>query len=447
MITPETKYAKIDNIHVAYQIFGSGSIPIVMAPGWTSHIEYAWEEPSYAYFLERLGTFGHVVWFDKRGTGLSDKVNDLPTLEQRMDDIRAVMDAVGFQKAVVFGISEGGSMCALFAATYPQRTTAMILYGAFAKRLWSKDYPWAPTLEERKKWIESLESGWGGPVEVSGLAPSVARDERFVKWFTTYGRLSASPSAAIALAKMNTYIDIRNILPSIHVPTLVMHRRGDRDSSVENGKYLSQNIPGAKFVELEGEDHIPWVGDSNAILDQIEEFLTGVRSNRKQDQDERVLATILLTDIVGSTEKANQLGDKSWKSLLTKHNEIVRRELERFNGREVKSTGDGFLLMFDGPARAIKCACSVRDRIRSQLGISITAGIHTGECELIGKNDIGGIAVHIASRVESVAKQDEVLVSSTVKDLVSGSGISFSDLGMHTLKGISEQWRLFRVLN
>ncbi len=380
-------------------------------------------------------------------TGLSDKVKDLPTLEQRMDDIRAVMQAVGFEKAAVFGISEGGSMCALFAATYPQRTTALILYGAFAKRLWSEDYPWAPTLEEREKWIESLESGWGGPVEISDLAPSVAHEEHFVKWFTTYGRLSASPSAAVALARMNTYIDIRNVLPSIHVPTLVMHRRGDRDSSVENGKYLSQNIPGAKFVELEGEDHIPWVGDSNAIVDQIEEFLTGMRSENSSDLNERVLATILLTDIVGSTEKANQLGDKGWKSLITKHNEIIRKELERFNGREIKSTGDGFLLTFDGPARAIKCACSVRDRIRSQLGISIRAGIHTGECELIGENDIGGMAVHIASRVESFAKQDEVLVSNTVKDLVSGSGIKFSDLGLHTLKGIPEQWRLLKVLN
>ncbi len=447
MIVPETKYAKIDDVHIAYQIFGSGSIPVVVAPGWTSHIEYAWEEPSYAHFLERLGSFARVAWFDKRGTGLSDKVKDLPTLEQRMDDIRAVMQAVGFEKAAVFGISEGGSMCALFAATYPQRTTALILYGAFAKRLWSEDYPWAPTLEEREKWIESLESGWGGPVEISDLAPSVAHEEHFVKWFTTYGRLSASPSAAVALARMNTYIDIRNVLPSIHVPTLVMHRRGDRDSSVENGKYLSQNIPGAKFVELEGEDHIPWVGDSNAIVDQIEEFLTGMRSENSSDLNERVLATILLTDIVGSTEKANQLGDKGWKSLITKHNEIIRKELERFNGREIKSTGDGFLLTFDGPARAIKCACSVRDRIRSQLGISIRAGIHTGECELIGENDIGGMAVHIASRVESFAKQDEVLVSNTVKDLVSGSGIKFSDLGLHTLKGIPEQWRLLKVLN
>ena len=440
---PETKYAKIDGVHVAYQMFGSGPINLVLAPGWISHIEFAWEEPSYARFLERLGSFARVAWFDKRGTGLSDKVKDLPTLEQRMDDIRAVMDAVGFERAALLGVSEGGSMCALFAATYPQRTSALILYGAFAKRLRSEDYPWAPTMEEREKWIQSLENGWGGPIEVSDLAPSVAHDERFVKWFATYCRLSASPSAAIALARMNTDIDIRNILPSIHVPTLVLHRSGDRDVNIENGRFLSRSIPGSKFLELKGKDHIPWVGDADAIVDQIEEFLTGVRSPQRDDRD-RVLATILLTDIVSSTEKASELGDAGWKTLLMRHNEIIRSELERFKGHEVKSTGDGFLSTFDGPARAIRCATSIRDRTR-QLGIFVRAGIHTGECELIGGNDIGGIAVHIAARIESLAQSGEILVSSTVKDLVSGSGIKFIDAGMHTLKGVEDQWRVYRV--
>lgn len=438
---PETKYAKIGSIHVAYQLFGNGPIQLVVAPGWTSHIEYAWEDPSYARLLERLGTFARVVWFDKRGTGLSDKVANLPTLEERMDDITAVMDAVGFEKAALFGVSESGSMCALFAASHPSRTSALILYGAYPKRIWSEDYPWAPTLEEREKWIQTLETGWGRPGDLSVLAPSAADDERFANWFATYGRLSASPAAAVALAKMNTYIDIRDVLGSIHVPTLVIHRIGDGDVSVENGRYIARNIPGAKLVELAGDDHIPWVGDTDAIVDQVEEFLTGSKSPRQID---RVLATILLTDIVGSTEKANQLGDKMWKDLLSHHNEIVRKELVRFGGREVKSTGDGFLCTFDGPARAIRSACSIRDNVR-QLGLSIRSGIHTGECELIGQRDIGGIAVHIASRVESIANSGEVLVTSTVKDLVAGSGIQFKDLGMRALKGIPEEWRLFKV--
>jgi class 3 adenylate cyclase len=438
---PDTKYAKSGDVHIAYQVFGTGKIPLVVGPGWASHLEYSWEDPTYAKFLQRLGSFAHVVWFDKRGTGLSDRVSELPTLEQRMDDIRAVMDAVGFEKAFLFGFSEGGSMCALFAATYPQRTNALILYGAFAKRLWSQDYPWAPTIEEREKWIQSLEKGWGGPIEVSTLAPSAVGDEQFAKWFATYTRLSVSPSAAVSLARMNTYIDIRNILSSIHVPTLVIHRVGDIDVKVENGRYIAKNIPGAKYVELPGEDHILWVGDTDAIADEVEEFLTGVRSPRQID---RILATILLTDIVGSTEKTKELGDSVWKKVLLKHNEIVTKELERFRGMKIKSTGDGFLCTFDGPARAIRCACSIRNEVH-ELGLAIRAGLHTGECELIGDGDIGGVNVHIAARVASIANADEVVVSSTVRDLVSGSGIKFLDLGMHSLKGIAEQWRLFKV--
>jgi class 3 adenylate cyclase len=438
---PETKYAKSGDVHIAYQIFGSGQIKLVLAPGWASHIEYAWEEPVYARFLQRLGSFARVVWFDKRGTGLSDRVSNLPTLEQRMDDIRAVMDAVGFEHAVLFGVSESGSMSILFAATYPKRTDALILYGSFAKRQWSEDYPWAPTRQEREKWIGSLEKGWGGPLEIPTLAPSAVNDDRFSKWFATYGRLSVSPSAAVALARMNTEIDIRNILSSIHVPTLVLHRTGDRDVNVEEGRYLARSIPEAKFVELPGEDHVPWAGDVDEIADEAEEFLTGVRPPQSSD---RVLATILLTDIVSSTEKLNELGDRRWKSLLLKHNEVVRKELAKYRGREVKTTGDGFLATFDGPARAIKCACSIRDEIRG-LGMTIRAGLHTGECEVIGENDIGGVSVHIVQRVESKAGPQQVLVSSTVKDLVAGSGIQFSDLGVHSLKGIPGEWRLFEV--
>jgi pimeloyl-ACP methyl ester carboxylesterase len=337
---PETRYAKSGDVHIAYQVFGSGTLDLVLVPGWASHIEYAWEEPSYANFLQRLASFSRVTWFDKRGTGLSDREVGLPSLEERLDDIRSVMDAVGIERAAIFGVSEGGSMSALFAATHPERASSLILYAAFAKRLWSPDYPWAPMPEARQAWIDSLEKGWGGPVELDSLAPSVANNERFEKWFTAYGRLSVSPAAAVALAKMNTHIDIRDILSSIHVPTLVVHRTGDKDVNTGNGRYLAQNIHGAKFVELPGEDHLPWVGDSDAIIDEVEEFLTGVRPAPLAD---RVLATILFTDIVDSTTKANQLGDRNWKNLLLKHNQLVRNELSRFRGHEVKTTGDGFL--------------------------------------------------------------------------------------------------------
>jgi class 3 adenylate cyclase len=427
-------------VHIAFQTFGEGELNLVVVPGWASHIEYAWEDPAYAHFMDRLGSFCRVMWFDKRGTGLSDRDVGMPTLEQRMDDVRAVMDAVGVERAAVLGVSEGGSMSALFAATHPERVSSLILYGAFACRIRSPDYPWAPTLDERQKWIESLEQGWGGDFELDTLAPSRANEESFRKWFTTYGRLSVSPSAAVALARMNTYIDIREVLPSIRVPTLVIHRRGDRDVKMGNGVYLARHIPGAKFVELAGEDHIPNAGDSDAIIDEIEEFLTGVRPTGNPD---RVLATILFTDIVDSTRRATEMGDSRWRSLLHQHNEIVRAELSKFRGREVKTTGDGFVATFDGPGRAIRCARAVVESVKN-VGISVRTGVHTGECEMVG-NDIAGVAVHIAARVAGMAKGDEVLVSSTVKDLVSGSGIQFEDKGYHSLKGVESKWHLYSV--
>jgi pimeloyl-ACP methyl ester carboxylesterase len=437
---PKTEYARSGDVHIAYQVFGKGSIGLVLAPGWVSNIEYAWEDPSYAHFLQRLASFSRVVWFDKRGTGLSDREVGLPTLEQRMDDVRTVMDAAGLDQAALFGVSEGGSICALFAATYPTRTLALILYGAFAKRIWSNDYPWAPKPEEREKWLESLERGWGDAAELETLAPSTAHNERFRKWFATYGRLSVSPAAAVALGRMNTPIDIRDILPSIHIPTLVIHRTGDRRVLIGNGRYLAQNIPEAKFVELPGDDHLPWAGDVDAIADETEEFLTGTRPIQYTN---RVLTTILFTDIVGSTARANELGDDKWKRLIMEHNQVVRRELASFGGNEVKATGDGFLARFDGPARAVKCACTIQGSVR-KLGITIKAGLHTGECELIDR-DIGGLGVHIAARVAEKAKKEQVLVSSTVKDLVSGSGIQFKDAGLHVLKGVPGRWRLFMV--
>jgi class 3 adenylate cyclase/pimeloyl-ACP methyl ester carboxylesterase len=438
---PETKYAKSGDVYIAYQSFGEGPGNIVFVPGWISHVEYAWEEPSFARFLRRLGSFARVVWFDKRGTGLSDRVAGLPILEQRMDDVRAVMDQVGLDRAAVFGTSEGGSMSALFAATYPERTTALILYGAFAKRVRSPDYPWAPTNEERAQWITSLEGGWGVGSELETLAPSVAHDAAFVRWFATYGRMSATPSAAVALARMNSEIDIRSILPAIHVPTLILHRTDDRDVMVENGRFLAQSIPGAKYVELPGEDHIWCVGDSDSILDAVEQFLTGARVSRSAD---RLLLTVLFTDIVGSTERAHAVGDKQWRTLLLQHNEVVRRELARYRGREVKTTGDGFLASFDGPARGIQCACAIRDAAAS-LGLSLRLGLHTGECEVLG-TDVGGVGVHLAQRVMNEAAAGEVLVSSTVRDLVVGSGLQFKDRGIRPLKGIPGEWRLFEVV-
>ncbi|HYM91797.1 MAG TPA: alpha/beta fold hydrolase, partial [bacterium] len=376
----------------------------------------------------------------KRGTGLSDPVVELPTLEQRMDDVRAVMDAVGSERAALFGLSEGGSMCALFAATYPKRTSALILCGAFAKRIWSPDYPWAPTPEERQRFFDAIETGWGGIVDLKTLAPSAADDPQFRDWWSTYLRLGASPGAALAHARMNTEIDIRHVLGSIRVPALVLHRSGDLDAKVEEGRYIADRIPGAKFVELAGRDHLPFVGDADALLDEVEEFLTGVRTS---PEAERILATVLFADIVGSTKRAAELGDRRWRDLLEAFYALIRRNLAAFRGREIDTAGDGVLATFDGPARAIRCACAIRDAAR-ELGIEVRTGLHTGECEVIGPK-LGGIAVHIGARVASHAGAGEVLVSSTVKDLVAGSGLRFEDRGAHALKGVEGEWRLFAV--
>ncbi|MCI4330939.1 MAG: adenylate/guanylate cyclase domain-containing protein [Thermoplasmata archaeon] len=437
----ETRYAKSGGVYIAYQRFGSGPLDLVLVPGWVSHLEYAWEDPVHARFLERLASFARVVCFDKRGTGLSDRVAGLPILEERTEDVRAVMDHIGLERAAIFGVSEGGSMSALFAATHPDRTTALILYGAFAKRIWSKDYPWAPTPEEREQWITSLEAGWGGGGDLSTIAPSIAHDPAAREWYGTYCRVSATPSAAVTLARMNTDIDIRSLLPSIHVPTLVLQRMGDRDVSFENGRFLARSIAGAKLVELAGDDHAWWAGDMDSILDEVEEFLTGSRPIATTD---RRLTTVLFTDIVGSTERAGTGGDKPWRDLLVRHNELVRKELARFHGREVKTTGDGFLATFDGPARGIQCARAIRESVAS-LGISLRFGLHTGECEILGE-DVAGVGVHLAQRVMAKAAPGEILVSSTVKDLVSGSPLRFDARGAHSLKGVPGKWRLFAVL-
>lgn len=439
---PVTRYAKSGDVSIAYQVVGDGPFDLIFVSGWVSNVESSWEDPQLAAFFRKLASFSRLILFDKRGTGLSDRVPtvELPTLEQRMDDVRAVLDAAGSTRAALLGVSEGAGMSILFAATYPQRTIALAIYGGFAKRLWAPDYPWAPTMEERQAWIASLAAGWGGTVDMETLAPSRAGDSHFARWFATYLRRSASPSAAVSLAEMNTYVDVRSVLPTVHVPTLVMHRAGDRDVNVANGRYIAKHIPGAKFVELPGIDHVWFSGDSEAIVDEVEEFLTGARQVSHRD---RMLATVLFTDIVGSTETATAIGDRRWHELLEKHRAVVRREIARFGGREVNTTGDGFLITFDGPARAVRCAIALVEAVR-QLGIVLRVGIHTGECEIIG-HDIAGIAVHIASRVQASAAPNEILVSSTLRDLVAGSGLRFKSRGKHQLKGIPGEWELLAV--
>src|SRR2546426_4045513 len=437
---PETRYARSGDVNIAYQVLGNGPIDLVYVPGWVTNIDYAWEEPSLARYYRRLASFSRLILFDKRGTGLSDQTAKLPTLEQRMDDVRAVMDAVGSKRAALFGASEGGNMCILFAATYPERTSALVTLGIFANRIWDPEYPWAPTPEERQKWYDLLEQEWGGVVDLSTLAPSVANDERFKQWWASFLRLSASPGAALALARTNTQIDVRHILPAIRVPTLVLHRTGDLDVKVEEGRFIAERIPGAKFVELSGRDHLPWVGDQNAILDEVEQFLKNIQQVPEPD---RVLATVLFTHTLGPTAGATKLRPPQWRDLLERHYQLVRRELEQFRGHEIETTEDRLLATFDGPARAIRAACGVNDSARL-LGIEIRAGLHTGECDVIG-NKVGGVTVEIGAHVAVKATSGEILVSSTVKDLVAGSGIRFEDRGAHALKGVAGKWRLFAV--
>lgn len=439
-MTPKTRYAKSGDLHIAYQVVGEGPFDLVYIPGWVSHVELAWEEPLKARFLERLATFSRLIIFDKRGTGLSDRVSNdqLPTLEVRMDDLTVVMNAVGSQRAALFGLSEGGSLAALFAATHPERTRALVLAHTFASRIWSPDYPWAPTPEQREKECEFVEREWGNLMDVAHYSPSKAGDVEFAMREAARMRRSASPGAAVALLRMNTKIDIRSILPTIRVPTLVMHRTGDQDVNVAEGRYITERIPGARFVELPGDDHMPWIGDQGLFLDEIQEFLTGIRP---APEYERVLSTVLFTDIVGSTEAAVSHGDRNWRDLLSRHHTIARAEIARFRGREINTAGDGFIATFDGPARAVRCAGAMRNALQP-LGIDIRAGVHTGEIELDG-DDVGGIAVHICARVAAAAAAGETLVSSTVKDLVSGAGLVFTDRGAHALKGVPGEWRLF----
>jgi class 3 adenylate cyclase len=436
---PDTRYAQSAGVNVAYQVVGHGPVDVVYVPGWVSHVELAWELPELAAGFERLASFSRLILFDKRGTGMSDPVpaDQLPTLEQRMDDVRAVMDAVACERAAIFGASEGGNMSMLFAATYPERTIALCTFGCTAKRIWSPDYPWAPTREKRLETFAETERYWTTGLGWQDMAPSL--DPASLSELARYYRRCASPGAAVALLKMNTYVDVRDVLPTIRVPAVVMHRTADRDANVEEGRYIAANIPGARFVDFPGADHSWWTQGRDAILDEIEELVTGARP---VPEPNRVLATVLVTDIVGSTERVRALGDRAWADLLARHRAAVRRELERFRGREVDTAGDGFLATFDGPARAIRCAVAIRRAMRA-LGLELRTGVHTGECELLGDR-VAGIAVHTSARISALAAPNEVLVSATVRDLVSGSGIVFEDRGEHELKGVGER-RIFVV--
>jgi len=440
MLNPTTYYARSGDVSIAYQVLGSGPLDLVFVPGWVSHLEYAWEEPAIARMYRRLSSFCRLILFDKRGTGLSDRVPGFPTLEQRMDDVRAVMDAVGSQRAALLGISEGGGMCILFAATYPGRTAALIGVGIFAKRIWSPDYPWAPTPEQRQAFFDDIRDHWGDVVDLETLAPSKIHDERFRQWWITFLRRSASPGAALELARWNTEIDVRHVLPSVQAPTLIIHRAGDRDAALDEGRYIAAHIPGAKFVELPGQDHLVWVGDTDAIVDEVETFLTGARPVK---ESRRILATVLFTDIVDSTRHLANLGDRRWRELMDAHEGLVRRLVEEYGGQVRQNTGDGFQATFDGPARAVRCALAIRDDVR-RLGVDIRAGLHTGEVEA-RPDGVGGIAVHIAARVLALAQPGEVWVSRTVKDLIAGSGIQLAEQGHFALKGVPDEWRLYRA--
>ena len=443
MRTPSTRYAKSGDASIAYQVVGEGPIDVVLVLGFATHLELQWDSPPFARFFERVSAFSRLIIFDKRGTGLSDPVTEAPTLEQRVDDVRAVMDAAGSECAALFGISEGGPMSVLFAATHPHRATALILHGAMGRTTEAPDYPWASPEEAlRESAAEFIAPYWGQQAEgmVELFAPSFVGDPQTVDFFARMQRSAASPAMQRHLFEMFLDVDVRAILPTIQVPTLVLHRHGDRVVNRRAGEELAAQIRSARYVELPGVDHLPWAGDSEAVLGEIEEFLTGARS---VPEPERVLATVMFTDIVGSTARAAELGDASWRELLGAYEAAVRRELTRFRGRMVKMLGDGCLATFDGPARAIRCARAIADSAGA-IGLEVRIGVHSGEIELMD-NDVGGIAVHIAARVGALASSGEVLVSGTVKDLVAGSGIAFVDRGVQRLKGVPDEWRLFAV--
>jgi class 3 adenylate cyclase len=440
---PPIRYAKSGEVHIAYQVAGDGPVDLLVVPGFVSHIELFWDNPEIQRFAGTLGRFARLIAFDKRGSGMSDPVAEVPTLEQRMDDVRAVMDAAGSERAVLMGISEGGPMCILFAATYPERTQGLILLGAMARSTWAPDYPWATTREGLiEAALEFTAPAWGTGENLEVFAPSFGGDAAMRAWWAKLERMAASPSMMEKVLLMFLDVDVREALPLVQAPTLVLHRHGDRVVNVGAGRWLAEHIPGARFVELPGRDHVPWAGDTEPLIGEIEEFVTGQRTAPVVER-ERVLATVMFVDLVGSTERAAAVGDRRWRDELERYYARVATELERFRGRQIKTIGDGVLACFDGPGRAIRCAQSIAAAV-GQLGLPARVGLHTGECGLLG-DDVGGIAVHIGARIVALAAPGEVLLSSTVKDLVAGSGIAFRDNGSHVLKGVPGEWRLYAV--
>jgi class 3 adenylate cyclase/pimeloyl-ACP methyl ester carboxylesterase len=435
----EVRYARSEDVHIAYQVVGDGPVDLVYSPGIWSNLEIMWEWPAWADYLDRLASFSRLILFDMRGIGLSDRGSQAPILELQTNDIGAVMDAVGAETATIFGGARAGAMAMLFAATHPHRTRALILYAPIARTLAADDWPSGMSEQEQRRFVErfTAEMGTGENLDLQG--PSF--DPAFKTWWARFERLVATPGAYQELANIFTPLDVRQVLPHIQAPTLVLHRAGDRIVKAAQGRAIAEAIQGARFVELPGKDHIPFLGNKDVLVDEIEEFLTGVRPAPETD---RILATVLFTDIVGSTERASAMGDTAWRSLLQRHHAIVRKELQRFRGREVDTAGDGFLATFEGPARGIRCAEAIRGNLRG-IGLDIRSGLHTGEVEIMGEG-ISGIAVHIGARVAALAKPGEILASSTVKDLVAGSGLIFEDRGSHQLKGVPDEWHLFAVV-
>jgi class 3 adenylate cyclase len=435
------RYARTaDGLSLAYGVEGDGPVDLLWVPGFVSHFESLYDEPSSRRFIERLASFSRLIMFDRRGQGSSDRPGSPPTLEQGTDDIRAVLDAVGSEQAAIAAVSEAGPMSMLFAATFPERTRGLILWGSYARILASDDYEIGITLEQYARLREAVSTGWGGPILARTFAPSMAGNSDSLDWWARFLRRASSPRGASDLLRLYEQMDVRHVLPSITVPTLVMNRLDDRLTPMPWARYLADNIPGARLVEVPGTDHLIATENQDEILGEIEEFLTGQRHEREPD---RVLATVMFTDIVGSTEQAAQVGDREWRRLVERHDELVRRAIDRFRGQPIKTLGDGFLATFDGPARGIRCARTLTEQVRD-LGIEIRAGLHTGECEAMN-GDVGGMAVNIGARVSALAGAGEVLVSGTVRDLVVGSGIEFADRGTHPLKGVPGEWRLYAV--
>lgn len=429
---PVTRYAVSGDVSIAYQVMGEGPIDLIMVPGFVSHVEFLHEMAGYTAFLRRLSAFARVVTFDKRGQGLSDRISGAPSLEERMDDVRAIMDDIGSQRAVLLGFSEGSPMSALFASTYPERVSKLILFGGFAR--------YAEKIADPEAWVLQRVKHWGTGALIKGALPSQAANPDAVSQFAKFERLSASPGAYKAITLLNTLIDVRKILPAVRVPTLVLHRRTDALILVERGRDLAAQIPGARYIEYPDGDHVLWSGDVEAPLGDIEEFITGQRESSSPDL-ERVLATVLFTDIVDSTRSAAELGDQTWRRLLDSHDQLAMQLVEKHRGTLVKTTGDGILATFDGPGRAVRCALAFGTAAK-QIGLPLRAGLHTGEIEVRGR-DIGGIAVHAAARVMAQSRASEVLVSRVVTDLVAGAGLKFSERGSHELKGLPGRWDLF----